>query len=116
MKDFRKVSNKDCFNPRSREGSDECPYAIPKCRDCFNPRSREGSDIQSVLMPRPEYSFNPRSREGSDSTDTEEGQSDYLFQSTLPRRERQIPGLQNNQLFVVSIHAPAKGATWESNS
>ena len=55
----------------------------------FNPRSHEGSDISVYLSIRWENNFNPRSHEGSD---------DFLrcclcrqgiFQSTLPRGERQ---------------------------
>ena len=54
----------------------------------FNPRSREGSD--DIPAPRllPEGRFNPRSREGSDKNEIEEVED-----------------------FIVSIHAPAKGAT-----
>ena len=33
------------------------------------------------------------------------------FQSTLPRRERQLLELPRHFLFCISIHAPAKGAT-----
>ena len=33
------------------------------------------------------------------------------FQSTLPRRERPFPRYINNSHTVISIHAPAKGAT-----
>ena len=35
-----------------------------------------------------------------------------LFQSTLPRRERQPLIHQMHELPVISIHAPAKGATY----
>ena len=78
--------------------------------DYFNPRSREGSDLSSVLiaaisqafqsaLPRGErratsvcvggyMDFNPRSREGSDSS--------YL---------------SNPDRMIISIRAPARGAT-----
>ena len=77
------------FNPRSREGSD----AVILYHKCifrnFNPRSREGSDVsQSYISPPPFINFNPRSREGSD-------------QATHERYD----------IFRISIHAPAKGAT-----
>ena len=76
------------FNPRSREGSDleqllSGHYAVD-----FNPRSREGSDLSVSVIHGNHTNFNPRSREGSD----------------LPRIL--LPGLT-----VISIHAPAKGAT-----
>ena len=36
--------------------------------DCFNPRSREGSDLQAGKVAIDQIAgFNPRSREGSDS-------------------------------------------------
>ena len=38
--------------------------------------------------------------------------SPIWFQSTLPRRERLVPLLILRCLYSVSIHAPAKGATF----
>ena len=55
----------------------------------FNPRSREGSDNTGDSNSHGiAISFNPRSREGSDNV--------YL---------------NDNTALIVSIHAPAKGAT-----
>ena len=56
----------------------------------FNPRSREGSDTQIMCHCRidPDY-FNPRSREGSDMFPEPTLLNHLLFQSALPRRERQ---------------------------
>ena len=101
----------DNFNPRSREGSDDCLWRAVIHFFNFNPRSREGSDKQnrqvltdleiSIHAPakgatrtsqkqhRDKINFNPRSREGSD-----EGKSPWI-------------GLKEG----ISIHAPAKGAT-----
>ena len=76
--------------------------------------------------------FNPRSREGSDNVLDDNNFSVIGFQSTLPRRER--PGTESSdgvigyfnprsregsdgtymdyrQKIIISIHAPAKGAT-----
>ena len=100
------------FNPRSREGSDECRFAKVDISEVyFNPRSREGSDICgakeyaekyviSIHAPArgatvsavltvsiPPY-FNPRSREGSDKN---------IYPIIFD--------------FGISIHAPARGAT-----
>ena len=64
-----------------------------------------------ILYPNHCY-FNPRSREGSD------GFTDYIqrivkaFQSTLPRGERQESSSYPSISFDISIHAPARGATW----
>ncbi len=57
----------------------------------FNPRSREGSDYCCKHPKVAQMNFNPRSREGSDSF--------QLFVKVM---------------FSISIHAPAKGATWTS--
>ena len=54
----------------------------------FNPRSREGSDKCSRCKNEVEINFNPRSREGSDGID-----------------------VSSNNGSIISIHAPAKGAT-----
>ena len=58
----------------------------------FNPRSREGSDHCHVTEDISPIHFNPRSREGSDARSV---------------RERQ-------QIRSISIHAPAKGATFSA--
>ena len=64
---------------------------VHRTRD-FNPRSREGSDGAVATPGVWRACFNPRSREGSDS----DGSSTY------------------NSVVLVSIHAPAKGATlWQ---
>ena len=56
----------------------------------FNPRSREGSDINSTITNFIFCNFNPRSREGSDGNMSVIVGSARLFQSTLPRGERQL--------------------------
>ena len=56
----------------------------------FNPRSRTGSDLLVVLWLSLLGSFNPRSRTGSD---------EYLSDGEV--------------YVVVSIHAPARGATMQ---
>ena len=81
------------FNPRSREGSDVAALAICDANTNFNPRSREGSDGKYLYGIRRQHHFNPRSREGSDK---------LVFAVTNPSN--------------ISIHAPAKGATWSRQS
>ena len=76
------------FNPRSRVGSDSAIFSISTDMNCFNPRSRVGSDTYSALTLSAQQCFNPRSRVGSDS----------LHSNTIKFR-------------LVSIHAPAWGAT-----
>ena len=55
--------------------------------------------------------FNPRSHEGSDDTDGHFVLGVTGFQSTLPRRERQWATFGFNGSTKISIHAPTKGAT-----
>ena len=99
------------FNPRSREGSDgrgkrsldgcgEFQSTLPRRERRpaelagitnqfdFNPRSREGSDSVGLVREYYVQDFNPRSREGSD-------QGQPLWHANR----------------MISIHAPAKGAT-----
>ena len=76
------------FNPRSREGSDGYNRNLVASNRYFNPRSREGSDTAVWYDLSALPNFNPRSREGSDANKTWE-----------------VVGK------LISIHAPAKGAT-----
>ena len=55
--------------------------------------------------------FNPRSREGSDNIRQQKIKEEQEFQSTLPRRERHARSLIPCLHHLISIHAPAKGAT-----
>ncbi len=100
----------------------------------FNPRSRGGSDFPGIRNISTWKYFNPRSRGGSDAYYRTLAAEDFLFQSTLPRRERQVSktaaqikyhdfnprsrGGSDKQVrgaypqnTIISIHAPAEGAT-----
>ncbi len=77
------------FNPRSREGSDVCFRVDEWLTINFNPRSREGSDGFHQIVSISQRHFNPRSREGSD---------DNSLSVNIDRA-------------IISIHAPARGAT-----
>ena len=104
-------TNKQDFNPRSREGSDGHRKRLRIFFTNFNPRSREGSDevlyavflgyilFQSTL-PRRERPL--RKMVASISS---------VFQSTLTRRERRFRLYYFSLDSKISIHAPAKGAT-----
>ena len=81
----------------------------------FNPRSHERSDITGVSFMFQMYYFNPRSHERSDMEPAELMLIRYLFQSTLPREERQVPESGTWQTSEISIHAPTRGATSTSN-
>ena len=56
-------------------------------------------------------SFNSRSREGSDKAGVTKGNEAEVFQFTLPRGERPIQVGTVVTANIVSIHAPARGAT-----
>ena len=76
------------FNPRSRERSDVTALGPVLIIIDFNPRSRERSDSSRVNLCLQSLHFNPRSRE----------RSDYAGWNAI-------------EIFYISIHAPARGAT-----
>ena len=82
-----------CFNPRTRTGCDLVNDFININIISFNPRTRTGCDDASIDKTANSISFNPRTRTGCDS-------ALCIYLSTLH----------------VSIHAPARGATWLSTS
>ena len=78
------------FQSTLPRGERLCNYGVPAPPSGFNPRSRVGSDQILLLDTLQNISFNPRSRVGSD-----------------------FAGLQSSiMLTLVSIHAPAWGATY----
>ena len=81
----------------------------------FNPRSREGSDQSEASdFPASPY-FNPRSREGSDPNRL--NISDTLSISIhAPARGATFYAIPSVPLFGISIHAPARGATLSADN
>ena len=71
----------------------------------------KGATLLNQLKSYHSAYFNPRSREGSDVHEDIKKQVAQLFQSTLPRRERHEFTQWQTGESVISIHAPAKGAT-----
>ena len=59
----------------------------------------------------PRFYFNPRTREGCDIFRVVRWTLPIPFQSTHPRRVRQALKFCGSVFQVISIHAPAKGAT-----
>ena len=57
------------------------------------------------------HHFNPRTREGCDHCTVVIDLTPILFQSTHPRGVRQKIGKDKYKMEVISIHAPARGAT-----
>ena len=105
------------FNPRSREGSDPKPQAQPNARIYFNPRSREGSDGSRPAGSTTTPYFNPRSREGSDRA-LRCGRCRHKDFNPRSREGSDAGRGQTNHILQrISIHAPARGATfWASLS
>ena len=81
------------FNSRAREGRDLNGEFFNGCFQCFNSRAREGRDDRRKDWDGLFESFNSRAREGRDEED--DAERSYL---------------------IVSIHAPARGATFETTS
>ena len=77
------------FNPRSREGSDGYHRFPGRHADHFNPRSREGSDRVIWRHPKGIYISIHAPAKGATQPVSAMEQL-YIFQSTLPRRERLI--------------------------
>ncbi len=82
-------------------------------RKSFNPRTREGCDDSMVIAGYHSWGFNPRTREGCDYLALSY-HAVYVFQSTHPRGVRPL-ALTCCDVSVVSIHAPARGATLCNN-
>ena len=77
----------------------------------FNPRTREGCDDTRGRYDTVVSRFNPRTREGCDYGDNKEHLHICAFQSTHPRGVRHDEVAKANNMSIVSIHAPARGAT-----
>ena len=78
---------------------------------CFNPRTRVGCDIAAQILFAPHLDFNPRTRVGCDGTAIFCGAQGSGFQSTHPRGVRHIRHHTAEVEDIISIHAPAWGAT-----
>ncbi len=123
----------ECFNPRSRVGSDvthnplktgvtQFQSALPRgerprpaamkktCASSFNPRSRVGSDWPALAPSWQRCSFNPRSRVGSDL----DLLTALLARTCFNPRSRvgsDVTPNSRHKGHAVSIRAPAWGAT-----
>ena len=89
------------------------PSAGKKKPPCarFNPRARGGRDKGTVWAIKRILSFNPRARGGRDKAPSRIWTHQLLFQSTRPRGARLLRRPALLAVELVSIHAPAGGAT-----
>ena len=121
------------FNPRTRTGCDYPAPADSASPTSFNPRTRTGCDtaiasalyiterfqsthphgVRPARMPSPYFAtcFNPRTRTGCDGHPDDAIPSVNEFQSTHPHGVRRVRVRLIGATTVVSIHAPARGAT-----
>ena len=107
----RPVARPHCFNPRARQGRDVRRVTCPATGGCFNPRAREGRDACAASKDARQYLFqSTRPRRARPAT-AALAASLPKFQSTRPRRARPLLSGKSGPTMVVSIHAPAKGAT-----
>ncbi len=93
-----------------RRGRHNPTLVFPYYGRGFNPRPRAGGDeVVSYSFNVPSR-FNPRPRAGGDGVDGGH-RAGGEFQSTPPRRGRLVWDEYVRQTNLVSIHAPAQGAT-----
>ena len=76
----------------------------------FNPRSREGSDGCNRLNRQLWLYFNPRSREGSDMPEFKH-EYPLIISIHAPARGATLNVMRSWLGYSISIHAPARGAT-----
>ena len=88
---------------------------LPDYGDYFNPRSREGSDSDNREMCSSCADFNPRSREGSDLL-IDLPSKITVISIHAPAKGATLIGVKTHLFTGISIHAPAKGATFLSTS
>ena len=108
------------FNPRARVGRDTSVCSPTTTISCFNPRARVGRDLTVSHDAPPKQGFNPRARVGRDSRNVLIG-SELCGFNPRARVGRDPDRVGHVVQIVVSIHAPAWGATtkyrrnWRSN-
>ena len=71
-----------------------------------------GATLWYIHIRRCGMDFNPRSRKGSDMAAQTNILQNTVFQSTLPQGERRVPHTKTPFTHAISIHAPARGATF----
>ena len=97
--------------PRGERLSASC-FACSFC--CFNPRSHEGSDREKQTIDSCIRCFNPRSHEGSDFW-KEDVTYQFLVSIHAPTRGATDINKMLERYVGVSIHAPTRGATSRNN-
>ena len=121
------------FNPRSRKGSDASPQALFLREMIFQSTLPQGErlgipfryymfeEFQSTLpQGERQYQAGPLKQEDRFQSTLPQGErlkvrvpkvTSRIFQSTLPQGERQLNWSKKHTDGIISIHAPARGAT-----
>jgi len=99
------------FNPRPRAGGDSAADGHKICPLCFNPRPRAGGDFIIVQTVQALQSFNPRPRAGGDRGKYGVDCARNVVSIHAPAQGATYIGYLSTIIMHVSIHAPAQGAT-----
>ena len=100
-----------CFNPRARGGRDVGTGIQFQSTVGFNPRARGGRDAGLLLSDLLAASFQSTRPRGARQERWAGCSNLREFQSTRPRGARHLFQFQFFAFLLVSIHAPAGGAT-----
>ena len=99
------------FNPRSHERSDHITQSFVFRFFNFNPRSHERSDDSCLHCYSQACKFQSTLPREERLVVVDTLTRNVLFQSTLPREERLTVQTAFGFQYVISIHAPTRGAT-----
>ena len=104
------------FDPRSRTGSDPPTLMLQSTARGFDPRSRTGSDSGGEVVRDGGFVFRSTLPHGERRNGGRPDTMPHKFRSTLPHGERHFDRAMDLILDHVSIHAPARGATFCATS
>ena len=99
------------FNPRARMGRDTSRTPIRASPCSFNPRARLGRNFLHTTSPAVVTLFQSTRPRGARPSPRNVRPCPLLFQSTRPRGARLLDCNSYTDSALVSIHAPAWGAT-----
>ena len=101
-----------CFNPRTRVGCDEYPFAIEVTLQKFQSTHPRGvRRIRQVISVSASICFNPRTRVGCDGQQPRPSDRQTAVSIHAPAWGATRPAGDSPGRIHVSIHAPAWGAT-----
>ena len=108
---FSRRSRAGSFNPRTRVGCDPLLLRTLPVEAGFNPRTRVGCDRMEAFATSMDSAFQSTHPRGVRPRLRQQARRWRKFQSTHPRGVRHLDGERILLRALVSIHAPAWGAT-----